>query len=442
MKWGRFTAFVVAVLVVLGLAAGTSFPLWKSVKLGLDLKGGFDLVYRIVDSKENPLTPQGIQAALQAVQVRVNGSGFGSPVIQLENGRDIRVELAGTFDQTQAEKLIGQTADLKIYGNIIVKQNGKPIKWTAALLPYLQGQKGIQILPDTSQPPLVTGNDLKSNARYATDPNTGQNVVDVTFKNAAKWASVTTKYDQKTIYTFLNGNMITYATVNGPIPNGDTQITLGSNATPQDCITLANELNAGALPYPLHLVSQTSVGPTLGAASLRATMIAGLIAMILIFLFMIVLYRLAGLIADIAIIAYGYLLLLGFAGLGIVLTLPGLAALVLGVGMAVDANIINYERIKDEFRDGRSLQSGVIAGNRKSMRTILDSNVTTFIAGAVMYWFGQGDIRGFAVALMVSIIVHLLTAVLYSRLLLMWFTRSNIIKRPWWYGASKGAASR
>ncbi|MBX5437109.1 MAG: protein translocase subunit SecD [Alicyclobacillaceae bacterium] len=419
MKWGRFAGFLAIVLAILGVTAGTSAHLWKSVKLGLDLQGGFDLLYQVQPTKDNPLTPQGMQAVLQAVQLRVNSIGVTSPVVEKEDRDKVRVELAGTFDQQSAERLIGKTADLEIYGAAKQTKDGK---WVPV------GK------------PLIGGKDIKSGARWAVDPNNNENVVEVTFKDAKKWGDITTKYVGKTIYTFLDGQLINQATVQEPILNGNTEITgLGSA---EACQELAKELNAGALPYPLKLVSSTNVGPSLGTASLRATMWAGLAAVVLIFAFMAALYRVAGLIADVALVAYAFLLLVAFVGLGVVLTLPGLAALVLGMGMAVDANIITYERVKDEMRSGKSLMSSIIAGNRRALRAIVDSNATTFIAGAVMYWFGQGDIRGFAVALMLSIVVSMLTAVLLSRAMLLLLARSNVIRKPWWYGIGRGVVAK
>ncbi len=421
MKWGRFGAFLVTALAIVGLTAGTTMTLWRSIPLGLDLKGGFDLLYKVEPGTNGQVpTAQGIQAALQAVQLRVNSTGVASPIIQLENKDQIRVELAGTFDQQKAEQIIGETAQLAIYGNVTKTKDG-------------------QVTPDKKSL-LVTGGDLESNAQWAVDQQNGQNVVEVTFKDSKKWGDITTKYVGKPIYTFLNGKLINAATVVQPILNGQTQITgIGTQA---ECQALANELNAGSLPYPLKLISSTFVGPSLGAASLKATLFAGGIAILLIFLFMIVIYRLIGLIADLALVAYGYVTLVVFAGMHITLTLPGLAALVLGIGMAVDANIIWYERINDEFRSGKSVQSSAIAGNRNALRAIIDSNATTFIAGAVMYWFGQGDIRGFAVALMISIVVSMLTAVALSRFMVMNFIRANVTRRPWLFGIRKGAVER
>jgi preprotein translocase subunit SecD len=420
-KWGRFFVFIVLVLATLGLTAGTSVRLWKTIPLGLDLKGGVELLYQIQPTKDNPVTSTGVQAALQAVQLRVNALGVASPIIQLEGKDQIRVSLAGVKDQTTAEQMIGQTADLKMYGT--AKQN-KDGSWTPV------------------GTPLATGKDLKSNSAWRTDPTTGQNVVTLDFKNPKQWQDITTKYVGKQVYTFLNDKLLTDPVIESVMSNGQSQISGGDLTTPQACINLAKELNAGALPYPMKEISSLNVGPSLGFASLKATMWAGLTAILLIFLFMMFLYRMAGFIASVAVVAYLYLVLLTFAGLQVVLTLPGLAALVLGVGMAVDANIIAYERIKDEMRNGKSLQSSVIAGNKRAMRTIIDSNATTFIAGAVMFWFGQGDIKGFAIALMISIIISLLTAVLLSRLMLLLFTKSNVTRRPWWFGIGKGVVQQ
>ncbi|MCL6632824.1 MAG: protein translocase subunit SecD [Alicyclobacillus herbarius] len=416
MRWGRFLGFLAIVCMVLGVTAGTSMNIWKTIRLGLDLQGGMDLLYKIEPPQGKPLTEAGKQALLQAVQLRVNSLGVASPVIELESGNQIRVELAGNFNQQTAERVIGQTAQLEIYGSAVQK-NGK---W----------------VPDPKAKPLITGADMQPNSAHEAQDEYGNIVVDLTFKNKQKWADITKQYTNKTLYTFLNGQLLTAARVDGEIPNGQTQ--LSGNFTVQSATELAKELNAGALPYPLKLISSMNVGPTLGMVSLKATLWAGLAAVALIFLFMIIVYRLAGVVADLALVAYGYLTLVTFSGMHVVLTLSGLAALVLGMGMAVDANIITYERVKDEVRAGKSLQSAVIAGNKRALRTIVDANATTFIAGAVMYWFGQGDIRGFAVALMISIIISMLTAVLLSRAMLLLLTRSGVVHRPWWYGAPRG----
>ncbi|KRW92772.1 preprotein translocase subunit SecD [Alicyclobacillus tengchongensis] len=428
MKWGRLFAFLLMVAAIIGVTAGTVPQVWKSIPLGLDLRGGVDLLYAVDTPKGQSLSDSGRQALLKAVEMRVNSLGVSSPSIDLEGknqlGQDqIRVQVAGVKNQQEAVQVIGATAQLAIYGDATIdKKTGK-------------------ITPVGA--PLATGADLKSNAKWVVDQQDGKNAVAIEFKQAQKWIDITKKYVGKPIFVFLNGQLLTDPVIQQVMYSGSSEISGGSLTTPQACMALANELNAGALPYPLTLESETSVGPSLGQTSLQRTMVAGLIAIIIIFAFMICVYRLAGLIADIALIAYGYLTLLVFSGLHVVLTLSGLAALVLGVGIAVDANIITYERIKDEMRNGRSLRSAVRIGNKNALRTIVDSNATTFIAGAVMYIFGgQGDVRGFAVALMVGIIVSLLTAVLLSRLMLLTFTASGAVRRPWWYGVGKGVLKR
>lgn len=421
-RWGRLVAFLVFVVVILGLTAGTSTRLWKSIPLGLDLKGGMDLLYEIQATPQHPLTKDGINAALQAVELRVNSLGVSSPQIELEGGKFIRVDLAGTFNQQQYEKIIGTTADLKMYGSI--KQ-----------------PDGVTYKPDMKKL-LASGKDLKSTSKWAQDPQTGQNVVTLDFKDPAQWQNITKTYLNEPIYVYLNGKLLTDPKIDSVMSNGQSEISGGDLTTPAACITLAKELNAGALPYPLHLASSMNVGPSLGYTSLLSTMWAGAAAIGLIFLFMLFLYRMAGLIANFALVAYLYLVLVTFSGLQVVLTLSGLAALILGVGMAVDANIITYERIKDEMRNGKSLQSSVVAGNKRALRTIVDANATTFIAGAVMYWFGRGDIRGFAISLMISIIISMLTAVLLSRVMLLLFTKSNVLDKPWWFGIGKGVVQK
>lgn len=431
MKWGRFMAFLLMAVIILGVTVGTAGRLWKSIPLGLDLQGGFNILYQVQTPHNQTLTANEKQALVKAVEMRINTMGVSSPNIDFEGHNQIRVQMAGTFNQQKAAKLIGETAQLKIYsGGKVVTQKDKAT-----------GKK-VQVMVPSGKL-LATGADLKSNAQAQQDPTTGQNEVAISFKDPKLWQNITTKYLNKQIYVFLNGTLLTDPTIDSKMYNGNSVISGGTLTTVQACQDLAKELNAGALPYPLKKQSESSVGPTLGQASLRATLWAGMIAVILIFIFMMLVYRMAGLIADLALIGYGYLTLVIFDGLHVVLTLPGLAALILGVGMAVDANIIAYERIKDEMRNGRSLKSAVKIGNKNALRTILDSNATTFIAGAVMYFLGgQGDIRGFAVALMISIIVSLLTAVLLSRLMFFSFVNSNILRRPWWFGIGKGVLKK
>lgn len=399
VKWGRLTTFLVIVVIILGLVLSTSQMLYKKIPLGLDLQGGFDVLYQ-VGKPGQTVTANDMTATVAALNNRVNSLGVSEPLIEVENGNRVRVELAGQFNQEKARQFLDEQAVLQF--------------------------------KSPSGQVLLTGKDLMSNASYQPDPQTQAADVAVQFKDPSRFAAVTQKYLGQRVSIWLNGKMIQDPNINSVITGGQAVIT--GFSTVQSAIDMAKLLNAGAFPLELHEVSSTSVGPTLGQSALHATLLAAGLAIVLIFLFMIALYRLPGLIAVVALIAYSYVLIAVFAGLPVVLTLTGLAALVLGIGMAVDANIITYERIKDELRNGKSLQSAVIAGQRKAIRTILDSNVTTFIAAVVMYAYGTGDVRGFAVALIASIIVSLLTAVLLSRSMLFLFARSNLVKNPWWFG--------
>ncbi len=406
IKWGRLTTFFVLVVLIFGIIFSTSKMLYTRIPLGLDLQGGIDVLYQI-GSNGQTVTTSDITATVAALSNRINVLGVSEPQIQVENGNRVRVDLAGKFNQLQARQFLSQEANLAFKS-------------------------------PTGQV-LMTGKDVKDNAHYEADPTTGAPDVAITFKDAAKFEAITQKYLHQRVSIWLNNKMIDDPTIQSVISGGNAVIQ-GSPSV-QEAVNLAKLLNAGALPLPLHELSSMTVGPSLGQAALHATLIAALVAVILIFVFMILIYRLPGVVAVLSLCAYIYLVIAVFAGLQVTLTLTGLAALVLGIGMAVDANIITYERIKDELRNGKSLQSSVVSGQRKALRTILDANVTTLIAGIVMYWYGTGDVRGFGVALITSILVSLMTAVFLSRTLLQLLTRANLVKNSWLYGAKRKVAA-
>ena len=398
VKWGRLTVLIVAVAVIFGAIGASGAALARRIPLGLDLQGGIDVLYQIGSGKN--ITGNDVTATVAALSNRINDLGVASPNIEVENGNRVRVDLAGQFNQNYAMSFLSKPATLEFKS-------------------------------PTNQV-LFTGKDLVSNAYYGPDPSTQAPDVFVQFKNPAKLLAVTQKYLNQKMSIWFDGKMIQNPTIQSVIPNGKAQIS--GFPSVKNAIEVAHLLNAGALPMPLHVLATTSIGPTLGRSALQATLYAGAVAVALIFLFMLVMYRLPGLIAIISLCAYSYVLVFVFAEFPITLTLTGLAALVLGIGMAVDANIITYERIKDELRHGKSLSSAVIAGQRKALRTILDSNVTTLIAGIVMYGYGSGSVRGFAVALIASIIVSLLTAVLLSRSLLLLLIRASLTRSLWLFG--------
>ncbi|MGZ4112448.1 MAG: protein translocase subunit SecD [Tumebacillaceae bacterium] len=408
IKWSRFLGFLMIVVLFFGLAIPTYNKIWNGITLGLDLKGGFDVLYQVLPTDpKKPVTTEGLKAMEDAISNRI--SAISEPMITLEGTDRIRVQLAGVFDQNQAKKLIVQSADLEFTA---VDASGKP-----------------------TGKPLATGKDIESNAKYVTDSQTGQAQVAIQFKDPSLWKSITTQLLQKQLGIVLDGKVISAPVVQTIMYDGKSVIS--GNFDAKSATQLANYLNAGALPYPMKELSSMGVSATLGAEALHSTLIAGLVAFALILVFMVAIYRLPGLIAMIALLMYTYLLFAVVRFMGITLTLPGLAALILGVGMAVDVNIIAIERMKDEFRNGKSLLSAVIMGQKRSLPTIIDANITSIIAGFIMYAFGTGQIKSFAVAHIISVLATFITAVMISRGMLQLLVRSGLIKNPWWYGAPR-----
>lgn len=407
MKVSRFLAFLMIVALFFALAIPTYSKIWNGITLGLDLKGGFDVLYQVKDAGDDKVTQEGMIAVKNAIERRVDKSGIAEPVIQIEEGNRIRVQIAGLFSQEEAKKMLVQSAKLEFKA------------------------------PDGTV--LATGKDIKSNAKYVTDDKTNQAQVSIEFKDAKLFQNITEKYVGQNVAIFLDDKLLQNPVINQPIYGGAAVINGQKDA--DEAKKLANYLNAGALPYPLDELSSFSVSPTLGEEALHMTLYAGEIAFVLILVFMVVYYRLPGLVAMIALLMYAFLLFAVVRYMHITLTLPGLAALVLGIGMAVDVNIIATERIKDEFRAGKSLLSAVIMGQKRSMPTIIDANITSIIAGFLMYWFGTGAIKSFAVAHIISVLATFITAVLISRLMLQLLVRSNIIRNTWWYGAPRSIAT-
>lgn len=416
MKWKPLTLFFTSCTIVVVIVSVTLPRIWGDIPRGLDLRGGISMTYRIDPAPHKMLTSQDILATLTAVEGRVNSLGVAEPTIYIENGDQIVVELAGISNLQAAQHAIGNTSDLGIYSQISEGADGQPEPISSTL--------------------LISGRDLNANASVGQN-SLGQPVVNVTFKNNVKWASVTKTFLGRVIYTFLNGRLISSDRVANVIVSGETSI--GPLNSLQAAYTLASQLNAGSLPFALTLLSSTDVGAQLGSTSFHSLFVSSVVALMLIFAFMIFSYRLAGLVATVGLLAYVYLVVSVFAAVPITLTLPGMAALVLGVGMAVDANIITYERIRDELRKGRRLTSAVVAGSRRALPAIYSANITTGIAGAIMVWLGTGDIRGFGIALLISLASSLLTAVVFARSLLAQLTTSDLFQNPVWYGLREEA---
>ncbi|MCR2820512.1 protein translocase subunit SecDF [Lederbergia panacisoli] len=423
VKRGRIIAFFLIIILMASLIGTTSNPIVKKIKLGLDLQGGFEVLYDVTAvDKNQKIDKETLVHTTQALNNRINVIGVSEPNIQIEGTDRIRVQLPGVEDQNQARETLGTTATLSFR--------------------------------DVNDNIMLSGTDLKEGGAKATiSSRNNQPIVSVELKERKKFRDVTKKIvdmapnNQLVIWLDFEEGVDSYkdALVNGnpkmlSNPNvnevfNTTEVTIEGNFTQQEAENLANLLNAGALPVKLTEVYSTSVGAQFGEQALNKTVEAGILGIAIIFLFMIAYYRFPGVIATITLSIYIYLILLIFDLMNGVLTLPGIAALILGVGMAVDANILTYERIKEEIKVGRSIKSAFDAGNKSSFVAIFDANITTLLAGAVLFYFGTSSVKGFATMLIISILMSFLTAVYGSRLLLGLWVNSRFLKdKPGWFG--------
>ncbi|MGG4451113.1 protein translocase subunit SecD [Brevibacillus porteri] len=404
IKWSRLVLF----LVVVGLLGGlftTTGQVASNITLGLDLKGGFEILYQVEPLNEGQKVDTTLLAATaQMVEKRVNIGGVTEPEVSVELPDRIRVRIAShDADQEKLRELIGKPAVLTfrdVEGKVMMK--GSDLAPGGAAVGY-----------DDLKRPLVTVKFIEPKL-----------LEDVTRANLGKPMGI-----------FLDDTMQTNPTIQSVISGGSAQIT--GNYTQESAQELADLLNSGAMPAKLVEKQVTSVGATLGAMSLEKTLYAGYIGGAFIFLFMLVVYRLPGLIANITLTAFIYLSLLFLDWMDATLTLPGIAGFILGIGMAVDANIITYERIQEEIRSGKTILSAFRAGERRSLVTILDAQVTAMIAAVVLYFFGTSSIQGFAIISMLTTIVSIFTNVFASRFLLGLLIRTNLFKKPAWFGVKE-----
>lgn len=405
IKWGRFSLFALIIIALGVLMFFTMIPVSKSITLGLDLKGGFEILYEVEPLQQGePVTKELLNATAGMVEKRINIGKVAEPDISVELPNRIRVKVASqTADQDKLRELIGKPAVLTFRDD-----HGKTILQGSDLAP---GGAGVGY--DDLKRPLVT---LK-------------------FKDSKKLEDVTRENLHRTMAIYLDENMLTNPTIQSVISGGSAQIT--GNYTQDSAQELASILNSGALPAKLIEKQVTSVGATLGSLALQKTINAGYIGAVLIFLFMLVVYRMPGMIANITLAVFVYFCIVVLDWMHATLTLPGIAGFILSVGMAVDANIITTERIQEEIRSGKTILSAFRAGQRRSFITIIDGHVTTMIAAGVLFYFGTSSIQGFAITLTMTIIASILTNVFFSRFLLWLLIRANMFKKPVWYGVKE-----
>ncbi len=388
----------------------------KDLKEGLDLAGGTRLVMQADMRKVNAADrDQALDSLKTIIERRVNLYGVSEPVVQTAKaGGDYRVivELAGVTDVNEALSLVGKTAELSFREEVDALAVAKVS--TASALQYGPFQKVSNI----------TGVDVKL-AKPAFDPKSGRPIIELTFNSegSKKWARVTADNVGKRIAILIDDQLIMEPpTVQGPIPTGQTVIS--GNFTAAQTKQIATLLNSGALPAPVKVIEQRTIGATLGAESVNQSLLAGIIGLGIVAIFMIANYGKLGIYADLALIIYSLLVLAAFKLIPVTLTLAGIAGFILSIGMAVDANILIFERMKEEIRWGRSRASAIEAGFSRAFPSIRDSNMSSLITCAILYWFGTGPVRGFAVTLAIGIVVSLFTAVTVTRTFLRTFDKA------------------
>ena len=374
---------------------------YKELKIheGLDLQGGAHLVFELDTSGlQTKDVSTATQSVVNVIDRRINALGVAEPIIQeakVSGKEAVIVELPGVTDVNEAINLIGKTAQLKFK-----EENPEATEATK--------------IQDSWKDTELTGAHLRR-ADVQFDKSTGEPQVAIQFDSEGTklFADITRKNLQKPVAIELDGEIISAPTVQSVIENGQAVIT--GKFTIDEAKKLAIELNAGALPVPIKLVEQRNIGPTLGSASVQKSLMAGMIGLLLVAIFMIIYYRLPGLLATLALLIYTLIVLALFKLIPVTLTLAGIAGFILSVGMAVDANILIFERTKEELTRGKTIGLSIEEGFRRAWPSIRDSNFSSLITCAILYYGTTGLIRGFAVTLAIGIIVSMFTAITVTR---------------------------
>ncbi|HLS35405.1 MAG TPA: protein translocase subunit SecDF [Bacillota bacterium] len=423
---GKIIAFFIIVLMFAGVISTTVTGISKKINLGLDLQGGFEVLYEIEPVDESQEVNQRLmESTVQTLYDRVDRLGISEANISTEGENQIRVQLAGVEDQTEAREMLATSARLS-FRDVHDEEHldGSDVR---------EGSAKQDFNPETNEPVVTL--ELKDANKFGEVTETISRmgspnnllVIWMDFQEGDSFEEEITKEDPK---------FVSAPSVDRRL-NTD-RVEIRGNFTIESAQHLADIINSGSLPVHMDELYSTSVGAQFGEKALNQTVFAGMIGVALIFVYMIFVYRLPGLIASINLGIYIYLILLIFQLMKGVLTLPGIAALILGVGMAVDANVITFERIKEEIKSGKSIRASFSSGGKNALVTILDANITTMLAAVVLFYFGTSSVKGFATMLIVSILVSFLTAVYGTRLLLgLWINTDFLKKRFSWFGVKE-----
>ncbi|MDP2647783.1 MAG: protein translocase subunit SecD [Candidatus Yanofskybacteria bacterium] len=392
-------------------------------RLGLDLLGGTHLVYQADLSQLNDQDPDEAMAGIRdVIERRVNFFGVSEPTIQVSGANQLIVDLAGIQDVNQAIELIGETPFLEF----------REEKADTQAIIEAQ-QRGERLNEDPFAPSGLNGRHVRR-AQVVFDQQTfrPQVSLNLTDEGAKIFAEVTRRNIGKLLAIYLDGAPISIPVVQSEISNGEAVIS--GNFTPNEAKLLATRLNSGALPVPIKLISQQTIGASLGAESLSKSLRAGLFGLLFVALFMVLFYRLPGVVSVFALLIYVTIVLAIYKFIPVTLTLAGIAGFILSLGMAVDANVLIFARLREELKAGRTLTQSVQEGFRRAWLSIRDSHVTTLISAVILYIFTTSIVKGFALTLGIGAVVSLLTAIIVTRTFLNLFTGSKFEARRWLFG--------
>jgi preprotein translocase subunit SecD len=445
MQKQKIVLVFIILLIVASLTVIKNLPL----QLGLDLRGGAQLTLEIKNTKGQTITAGDLNAVKKVIENRINGLGVAEPVVQTVGEDKILVQLPGVTNPQEAEKILGGTALLEFRPQKVGTQNqfsaeyanqrsldaqiealrkqGKIAQEQAKFDQLQESLNKAQVeIGKLFDPPAITGKNLKDARPEAPDRGTTLWSVAIRFDETGGngFAELTKNLagTGRSIGIFLDNRLISAPTVE--VKFAQTGITGGQavitgNFTIQEAQELAVQLRGGSLPFPVQVVENRTIGATLGQDSIRRSIYAAIAGLVLVLLFIGIYYRLPGLVADLALLIYALLTYAAFCLVGVTMTLPGIAGFILSIGIAVDANILIFERTREELRANKTLFRAVENGFFRAFATILDTHVTTLIACGAMFWFGSGLVKGFAVTLAVGVLISIFTAVTCTRTFLM-----------------------
>jgi preprotein translocase subunit SecD len=433
-----FKALVIVAICAISIWA--IVPVQKTIHLGLDLQGGARLLLQLYPTAEVPQITSQVQAQTrEVIDRRINGLGVAEPSISNVGTDRILVELPAVKNPDQAEQVLKQVAVLEYKivpfdvmqkadaAVALLSQPNAPAKAKADAELYVS-----KTAYEKSGDVVYSGKDLK--AAQASYDQAGR--PDITFqtKNPAKFGKLTSSNLQKPLGIFLDHRYLSAPIIQSPIYDSG-EIT--GNFTQEETITLANELNAGALPVSVKIVEKETIGPTLGKIDLIQSMRAAILGLSLVLIFMVAVYRLPGFLADVALAIYVLIMAAILALSHATLTLPGIAGFVLSIGMAVDANVLIFERIKEELWNGKTMRAAVRVGFQRAFSAVFDSHFTTIVGAGVLYMLGTGTVKGFAFTLFWGTVVSLVTAVFITRFFVDVLVDNNILTAPEFYGVKR-----